>query len=215
VADLISAADYKTYAGISATTWDTVLGVLATAVSVMIRRWCDRDETTGFEGGAAKTEYYDGNGSATIQLREWPVISITSVSERDAAGNLTALESTDYRADLRTGTLARHTASYGRLVSMDGFPSIPGFGHEPCWSGGYQNWKVVYTAGYTTIPGDIKLACYKVMDALFAERRKDMAGLQSESLGDYSYVNKPLGDYEVTLKKLAAPFLSHYMTGGV
>lgn len=215
MADLFTATEYKTYAGISASTWDTVLGVLATAVSVMVRRWCDRDEATGFEGGADKTEYYDGNGSAMLQLREWPVISITSIAERDSEGNLTTLDDAEYRADLRTGVVARHTSGYGRLISMSGFPTIPGFGHSPNWCVGYQNWKVIYKGGYTTIPGDLKLGCYKVMDAIFAERRKDMAGLQSESLGDYSYVNKPLGDYDTTLRNLAKPFIGHYMTGGL
>lgn len=215
MADLITATEYKAYAGITASTWDTPLGVLATAVSVMIRRWCDRDESTGFEGGADKTEYYDGNDGPTIQLREWPVISITSIAERDAAGNLTTLDTDEYRADLRTGVLARHTSGYGRIVTMNGRYGIPAFGHDPRWDGGHQNWKVVYKGGFATIPGDLKYGCYKVMDALWAERRKDLAGLQSESIGDYSYTNKGTENYDAALRSIASPFISHYMVGNL
>lgn len=215
MADLITATEYKAYAGITASTWDTPLAVLVTAVSAMVRRWCDRDESTGFEGGTDKTEYYDGNDSPTLQLREWPVISITSVAERADDGTLTTLDSTEYRADLRTGVLSRQASTYGRIIALTGRASIPGFGHSPNWGAGYQNWKVVYKGGFATIPGDLKYGCYKVCDALWAQRRKDMAGIQSESIGDYGYVNKPLGDYDTSMRDLAKPFIGAYMTGNL
>ena len=215
MASLVSLTDYKSLRGITVTTWDTRLTGMLAAASAMVRRWCGRDESTGFESGTTRTEYIDGTNGPTLQVREWPIVTLTSVSELDASGTATDLASTDYRAENRTGILARHTSAYGRFTSMNGVPSVPYFQSSPRWCGGFQNWKVIYTGGFATIPADLQEGVCKITDSLFAQLRKDMAGLQSEDLGDYGYVNRPIEDYEEALKSLAAPFIAHYMTGNL
>ena len=51
-------------------------------------------------------------------------------------------------------------------------------------SRGFQNFKVVYTAGYATIPGDIKLATLKLASGYYSRRTSD--GVKKEGVaGDY------------------------------
>jgi hypothetical protein len=53
---------------------------------------------------------------------------------------------------------------------------------------GVENIFVDYTAGYSTIPEELKAACLGVVRALYERSKKDPT-LASESLGDYSYSN--------------------------
>lgn len=213
MADLVTTSEYKAYAGITVSTYDTLIGVLIDIACAQIRRYCGRNLTNGFET-ATRTELYDGNGSAELQLKEWPVTSITSVTLVDDAGGTSALETTgDYRADLNTGVLRRLGAQHGRFAYDDmGQVSAPGWGVSPCWDDGFQNWSVVYVGGYTTIPDDLKYACYQVIDWLYAERRKNPA-LQSESLGSYSYTRMSMS--EDSQAAILRGILATFKTGGM
>ena len=52
MASLISIAEYKVWAGITGTAQDALLTVLVDAVSMEVRRLCDRNLTNGFENNA-------------------------------------------------------------------------------------------------------------------------------------------------------------------
>lgn len=87
------------------------------------------------------TEYYDGGGdSGELTLRNYPIISVTSLSSRNVSDNkddFTASDSGDYFID-STG---------GRLKLLSGL------------YGAWDEWKVVYRAGYETVPADLAEAC--------------------------------------------------------
>lgn len=185
MADLITATEYKTYAGISGSGFDTVIGVLIDVVSEQIRIWCGRDRTTGFESGT-KTEYYDGNDGAEIILKEWPVTALTSVDFVQDDGSLDSQTTTDFRYQASNGRFAYIGSLRGRFVEDQWGSVYAGFGDTPAFPAGMQNIKVVYTGGFSTIPDAIKYAAYRAIDIAFARRRKDLT-IQSESLGGYSY----------------------------
>lgn len=194
MAKLVSVADYKTYAGISGTGDDTVIDVLIDIASASVRRYCGRNESNGFES-LARTETYDGNGGPFIQLREWPVASIDSIVERFDDGSTTTLESSDYRVEARTGLLYRLGAASGRFPT-DAFGELVGntqFGYAPCWTPGFLNFSITYTGGYSAIPDDLKFIVYRLVDWMYAERRRN-PGMQSESLGAYSYTRMSMSD---------------------
>jgi hypothetical protein len=80
-----------------------------------------------------------------------------------------------YRVDEVTGTV------WIVPPSCEGLPS------------GGQRYLVEYNAGEATIPYDIEAACIAVASALYHAGKKDPT-LQSESLGQYSYTNKIIGE---------------------
>lgn len=51
---------------------------------------------------------------------------------------------------------------------------------------GYQNYRVIYQAGYSTIPYDIQQACAELSAATYLQREVN-PNLQSESLGNFNY----------------------------
>lgn len=208
MADLVTATEYKTYAGISGSDLDTVIGVMIDIASVQIRRYCGRNLTTGFES-ASRTEVYDGNGYKELQLTEWPVTSITSVTQVLDDGSTSALASTNYRVEGATGRLVRLAARTGRFATSTwGEVSSPGWGWEPGWDDGFQNWSVVYTGGYSTIPDDLKFACYRLIDWMMGTRGTNPT-LQSESLGSYSYSRMSASDDAEAkmLRQILGPFM--------
>lgn len=209
MAALVTVAEYKAYAGITGSGDDTVLGILIDSASRALRRYCGRDETTGFAAGTY-TEKYDGNGSDTLQLREWPLASVTSVAEVDDAGVSSTLVATEYRANLRTGELKMLGAVAGRvLAGDDGLMTGGGWGVSPLWCDGFQNYTVVYVTS-AAVPDDLKFAVYRLVDVMFAERRTN-PNYQSETLGAYSYTRaQRVAGQDSLFAALAAPF----RTGG-
>lgn len=210
MADLVTTTEYKAYAGITGTGDDAAFAVLIAAASRAIRRYCGRDEVTGF-AAATYTEKYDGNGSDVIQLREWPLASVTSVTLIADDGTTDAYATTDYRPNLRTGGLYLLGSVSGRvLTDFGGLMLGGGYGVSPCWPVGEQNLSVVYvTSG--AVPDDLKLACYQIVDFLFAERRHNPA-MQSESLGAYSYTRARASE-AITTRTVIADLCADFRTG--
>ncbi len=65
----------------------------------------------------------------------------------------------------------------------------------------YQSTLVRYTAGYATVPDDLKQACCEVASVLFQSRKADRSIL-SESLGDYSYTRAGASEVNAMLADL-------------
>lgn len=71
---------------------------------------------------------------------------------------------------------AMQNTTIGEIVSNFGFQR------------GYQNYRAIYSAGYTTIPDEIQQACAELCDAVYLNVSVN-PNLQSENLGGYSYAN--------------------------
>ena len=115
-------------------THDVLLQRIINGVSEKIERF-----TCRVIASQSVTEIADGNGLPVIVLREWPVISITSVSHESSFGVYdTAIPVAEYK----------NLASQGTLL------------HEIAWPDGVQNIEIVYTAGHVNIPPDIEQVCH-------------------------------------------------------
>lgn len=187
---LTTTSEYKTYAGVSGSTNDARYATLISAAEAYIKRYTGRS----FES-ATFTHTFDGSGGESLQLREWPVTSITSVTQIYDDGTTQVLDASTYRFDGTTnnGILYRVFTGRGRFGAYNAAQFgrwEPGpfqrFGNGYVWDMGYQNYRVVYVAGYTTIPDELKLLVWKIVDVWFAGAGQD-ASLQSESIGSYSY----------------------------
>jgi hypothetical protein len=182
---LATVANYKAWAGINGTGSDAAITLMLAQAEASVRRYAGRDMTNGFES-ANRTETYNGDGSAVLQLREWPITTLTTVEERDRAGTWTTLDADEYRVDTRTGQLYRLGATWGRIVSdFVGGGNNPSFGVSPAWSADPASVRVTYTGGYTTIPADIVAVVYMLIDYKLANAGGNPSAT-SETIGVYS-----------------------------
>lgn len=76
---LIISADQKTYIGESTATYDDLLKLLINSISTLFDEFTSRNLREQTEA----TRYLDGNGEKTIDLPNYPVASIASVTEDD------------------------------------------------------------------------------------------------------------------------------------
>lgn len=187
---LTTVADYKVHAKISGSGEDTRLAAILAAAEAWL---CRRTGRTFVQ--ASYTTILDGNGGETLLLPERPVASITSVTEKFPDGTTDVLDSDTYRFEAngllrRTfvgrSRFVRSTAATWRADVDDG----RGFGNPYVWTEGYQNFTVVYSGGFATIPDDLKYTVYRLIDWFYKSAGEDPTML-SESIGSYSYTRAP------------------------
>lgn len=160
----LQAIDYRDLGFDLASELDEFLEDIIPMASRFIDHHCNRPDNFFQDGGVTVTEYFDGLGSAPpadylqyereieiwenrarmFNLSERPVLSITSVQE------------------LVDGTWVDRTEGdssaydYRRVRSQIYFwKSIP--------RRGWKNLKVIYTAGYATIPSDVDWVCARLI----------------------------------------------------
>lgn len=148
MADLITLARAKSNLDNLATTSaeETTLAQLISAVSAAIENHTRRV--------FAETEYdqlYSGTSTPVLRLNHYPIVDVDSITV-DPFGSAVTL--TDYDVDADAGLLRR-----------DRFGEV--------WSGGVNHYRVIYTAGYATIPADIQEACAEWVAQLFWKTKSD------------------------------------------
>lgn len=116
---------------------DTFITNLISRISADIEKECGRTFLA-----ANYTEYHDGDSTSILMLDQYPVNSITSIHDDvDREYNADDLiDSDDYAFYSESG-----------IVELDGLT----------FATGIKNIKVIYNAGYTTIPTDLEQACIK------------------------------------------------------
>ncbi|OUU17274.1 MAG: hypothetical protein CBB97_22200 [Candidatus Endolissoclinum sp. TMED37] len=171
MANLTTLAEYKEAEGINAPKEDARIDVLVPAVSQLVKTYC----------GNSIVDFYSTNKSEiisinwdtyAIQLTESPVNTIVSVSERSSyAESYVALTTAahEYFLDTTTDSLIRTNTT------------------------GYRNWpkgvgavQVVYTAGYATVPEDLKLAVFDLITYYLKDEHKERRVLAGASIQNQS-----------------------------
>lgn len=182
MANLTTLTKAKNYLGISGTDEDTLLNELISGASKAIENFCNR-----IFGEAPYTEYHDGRGRPSVVLKQLPVVSVTSVHDdidRDfEAGDL--VDADNYIVDMVAGIIILK--------------------NDATFADGVLNVKVVYTAGYSTIPEAADLGC-QIWVAAFYNRLKDGAdGFTSENIGGIAqaFLNIPMPE---NVKALILPY---------
>lgn len=159
---LITLSELKTFLSISGTDQDTILQIYVDSANAFIINYLNRD----IEETAYTDEVYDGPGTPALVLRQYPLISVEEVLVNGEAET----ESTDV-----TDTEGYYIKSYDNGILYN----------RAFWDRGRGIIQVSYTAGYTTIPGDLKHASLAV--AGYFRNMGNKTGVRSESLGSYSY----------------------------
>lgn len=148
MSDLITLDEYKLFEGVNNTQYDEKLESLITSVSQLVRTYCGNEFDT--YASSPYTEIFDIQWDTyVVQLEHSPIIEIMNVYERTS-------QSAGYTELFRDGTNDKYDWYLDEVTD-----SII----RTTESGGYYNWprgvgavKVVYKAGYSSVPEDLKLA---------------------------------------------------------
>lgn len=131
------------------TSQDTLVEMMINGFSQEAESLCNRKLTN-----QSITEYKHGRGTNLILLKEWPVTAIASVTI-DASGQFTTadpLDAQDFSLADDQNTIVLFSGTFPR---------------------GYNNIKIVYTAGYVAVPGDLQQA---ILDLCFWKNRVRESG---------------------------------------
>lgn len=146
---LITAAEARTrIPELTGTALDSVLDHLIAAIGRAFARYCGYPQTTAGTytmESASYVSYLDGRGERDLYLVARPATAVASVYD-DPAGDWTSssylVPSGDYGSILEGRRLhLTSTSTWG------------------VWGAGAGRIKVAYTAGFATVPDDLKLAC--------------------------------------------------------
>ena len=166
MANLITLADYKTAEGIQSTKDDAKLELLIESVSQLVKTYCNATFVDYYTN--AKTELFNINYSESfIQLEEGPVVTTVGnkpvVYEREntTSSYNTLTEDTDYYIDEGLDSIYRLDTT---------FPKGPG------------SVKVVYKAGYATVPADLKLAVIDLITYYHKDEHKSRQTIAGASI---------------------------------
>lgn len=156
----ITTAEVKAYLGITDANSDALIASLIAQVEAIV----ETDKCQRTLGSSTFVEYVDGDGSDSILLKNYPVISIDHIyddPERDYA--------VDSELDVEDMAIYE---DYGKVVYVNGLFQL-----------GNKNVKVEYHAGYVTIPHDLKLALVKTVAAEMLGARGQVNAIKSDGEG--------------------------------
>jgi hypothetical protein len=168
MADLTTLNDYKAAEGINSPKDDARLNFLIPSVSQLVKTYC----------GNSFVDYYSSSKTETInvewdtyivQLTESPIVNVTLVEERDSYENSYATLTTsahEYFVDTGTDSIIRTTAGST-----------------------YKNWRrgpgavrVTYTAGYSALPLDLRLAVFDLITYYLKDEHKERRSIAGASI---------------------------------
>ena len=178
MADLITLQQYKTSEGITQPKDDARLNVLIPSVSALVKTYCGNSFVDYYSSN--KTEYFDITwGTHIVQLTESPVNAIVSVHERTA-----------YTDDYVALTTGAH--EYYLNAKTDSVLRTLGSGRFKNWPEGVGSVKVIYTAGYSAVPSDLKLAVLDLITYYLKDehkQRQTIAGASIQNQASTSQTN--------------------------
>jgi len=163
---LVTLTQAKNWLQITATSENTIIARIINRCSQYAARYCGRNLIS-----QDYTEYYDGNGTPTLIVRNYPIVSVTSVNI-----DSTRSWSSSSLVDLSSNALIDKTAGIVRLWNSGGY-----------FYKGKANVRIIYNAGYATgsVPHDLQDAVlYMVMESYKRGYQDQRIGVQSETAGE-------------------------------
>lgn len=154
---------------------DMRISALLDPVSDAVETYANRRFTS-----TGLTERLPGGGRALI-LSRIPVDTAQTITITDLVTGQAAAAS-DYDLDAAEGMAWR--MPYGSIWAggVTGSPFLEGMRYRSAASSA-PRWRVAYTGGPATVPGDVKLACYETI----AAQINGAGGIQSGRDGDFAF----------------------------
>lgn len=212
---IATVAQYKAYAGITTTDFDTRLAIILPQVQAWGERYCGR-----IFDQADYIERYSGDDSSSIIIKNAPIVSVTSIkvfcSPADTTGR--TVDSGTYTFDTEdNGGIIKFTPSYFARRGSFSFESrSPEFADYRNFQNGFLNVQVTYKGGFDTMPTDLVAAFFDAVTVKLNSAGVDLS-MESEKLGEYQYRRggwahsslpgvKPLSPSQVVINSMSAAF---------
>jgi len=162
--ELVSLANLKAWIRNTTADKDAILQSIKDGVEEWVKNYCQRDFII-----ATFTEYYDGDGTTELLVRNNPITWITSIHDDGARdfGDASLISSDNIISNDAEGWAAGIVELF-----LDSF------------SRGTKNIKIIYLAGYATVPADLQMAVKKICAKIYFEQDKGLAGRVSQTVGD-------------------------------
>ena len=163
MADLVTLQHYKDFAGLQSLKNDARIGHIIDQVSQLVKTYCG--STIIDYASTNKVEHFNiVQGQDRVILGESPLITVVSVEERTS------------QADAYVTLITENSDSSGKYeyivdTDSDSIVRTNSTGHKN-WAKGVKSIKVVYRAGYTSTPADLKLAIFDLIKYYLKDERK-------------------------------------------
>lgn len=172
---LITLAEFKKYIGQStgSTSYDERYINLINQSSIRFNNLTNR-----LLKSRSITEYRDGDGDNALYTNQWPIVSnSTNIDIRIDTDR--AYTSTDFPTTDKVDSTSIIIYSTKGMIKLKG----------KSFSAGDQSIKLTYTAGYSTIPEDLKYACMEHCRLMWKRETSNQIGIKSQSVegGTVSY----------------------------
>lgn len=135
-------------------------------------------------------QFHHGNGTRSIELCQYPLITLTAVKVVDGNETEESFTGSIFRTELESGIIVFKPSETGVFLN------------------GFENLKITYTAGYTEIPDDLQH-----VTILMAIRLLDMqtfgTDMKRRKLGDYEeerFKGELISD---PIRQLLAPYVDY------
>jgi len=168
---LVSTTSMNSYLGITtSSTEESECDLLINSASRLAAEFCGRgidDNGVSRFLSTSRTEYYDGDGSDTLNVLAYPLTTVTSIyvdPDRDYGTN-ELVDSDDYVSYKASG-----------VVRTDG----------ALFATGNKSIKITYTGGYTDAPADLQQAIKELVAFWYKRNTDKRVGVTSVSVGDKS-----------------------------
>ena len=164
---LINKEDFKQHAEVDTNDDDELLDIYCNAIDAYLKEYLNRQIEK-----ETYTEYFDGDDlDETILLKEYPVVSLTSLQYRTGTYSSPTWNDIDedyYQLDDENGMVLMD-------VDYSGRRNI-----KAVYEAGYSDSSTDQEAGYSAIPYPIKLAAMKLVSKVYNKKRSE--GYRSEEV---------------------------------
>ena len=180
--NLCTRDDLKTYLKILSSSEDAFLDQLILRATAFIENWCRRNFAS-----REHTDYYTGDNTNTLLLDHRPVTAITTIQDvHGEAYSYGASDEHDYWEVYEDSGLL--------VLLQDTFPK---------WQP--RTVKIVYTAGFSAIPEDVRQVCIEIAAAKFYLKERQKGGIASTTFGGET-VRYTRDDLSAAQKQWLAPY---------
>jgi uncharacterized phiE125 gp8 family phage protein len=180
---LITLDFFKTMMGITSSSNDTVYENLINAAA----DWLDEYLGRSLIYSSYSNEVYNGSGNNILNLKNWPIVSVTSIQYRSGFGSdavWTSLQGNEYQIDYNEGQIVVPGKFYRREIN-----------YRVTYTAGYSDDPTDQATGASAIPSSIKLALAELVQNMFTNRKINK-NVKSEKLKNYAvtYAGKLVTD---------------------